>query len=194
MRFEKRRFYSLTWAEKKIIRNRRIELGMERKEAAIVCGISYSSMYGSEDIRDKTVKFVQPKTMDALMRGLRFEEATQKGMIDLYKRYLELKEKYKDYIRWSHIRGSIAKDYRKRNKSEKEDRRLLLYTRSGGIVFLTKEEREEIRLRRLSLGLDYKHAAEVCNVSDKTIKHLETGRHNPYTSTMRKILDGLGIE
>lgn len=51
-----------------------------------------------------------------------------------------------------------------------------------------------IRKRRSSLGIDQRALSEFAGVSVHTVSNIEAGRGNPTVSTLKRVLDVLGLE
>lgn len=62
------------------------------------------------------------------------------------------------------------------------------------MIFRTMELRNIMKLRRQTLSLTQQDLAEMSQVGVATIKDIERGKGNPSLSTVKKILDILGIE
>ena len=86
------------------------------------------------------------------------------------------------------------KQYSKAKNQEKSQKLIIFYKKNNIITLFGMKIQEVMKLQRKALGITQQDLADMSEIAISTIKKIESGKGNPFLSTVEKIMDILGME
>ncbi len=80
------------------------------------------------------------------------------------------------------------------NNQEKSQELIIFYKKNNIITLFGMKIQEVMKLQRKALGITQQDLADMSEIAISTIKKIESGKGNPFLSTVEKIMDILGME
>ena len=80
------------------------------------------------------------------------------------------------------------------NNQEKSQELIIFYKKNNIITLFGMKIQEVMKLQRKALGITQQDLADMSEIAISTIKKIESGKGNPFLSTVEKIIDILGME